>query len=92
MQVCISSEAPETKAKILWKNALEKVVSRIPSSHYRNQQKVPSAQHMSSVDVFDGSSARKGEPCEYVVKEASEDLLIVSPQLDGRLKDVGRSE
>lgn len=92
VQSALSDEEPATKARIQWKNAVDKVIKRIPTSHYRNQLKVSSAQHMSGIDVCDGAKFRHGETFEYVEKEASQDLLVISPEIDGRLKDEGRVE
>lgn len=44
---------------------------------------------MSSVDCFDGKEARIGT-AESHVEFADEDLVTVSPAVDGRLKDEGR--
>jgi len=91
---CLVSELPATKAKLLWKTALHRIVQLNPSSHYRSHLGVPGVHHMSSIDVFDGHSARHGLASEY--KPASEkgraDLLVVSPEIDGRLRDVGREQ
>ena len=45
---------------------------------------------MSLVDDFDGANARKGR--ESISDDAveAEDLPVVSPEIDGRLKDLGR--
>ena len=44
---------------------------------------------MSDVDVFDGAKTRKGEKVEFNAKP-SQDLLVISPVIDGRLRDVAR--
>ncbi|KAG2020525.1 flagellar associated protein [Coprinopsis cinerea AmutBmut pab1-1] len=86
------SEESSSKARIQWRNVVHKVINRKPFAHYRHQQNVPAVQHMSSVDAFDGSGARKGEPCPYAEKETTQDLLVISPEIDGRLKDEARSD
>ncbi|KAJ2931439.1 hypothetical protein H1R20_g5714, partial [Candolleomyces eurysporus] len=88
-RAAISYEKAHTKAKLLWMNALEKIRKQRSESHYRNQLNVCAVQHMSLVDAFDGSKARQGEPSTYV--ENTEDLLVVSPEIDGRFKDEGRA-
>jgi hypothetical protein len=45
---------------------------------------------MSNVDCFDGQSARSGAPGQ--VELGDEDLLVVHPVVDGRLKNIGRNE
>jgi len=46
---------------------------------------------MSPVDVFDGFNARMGNECA-IKSDAlvDDDLLIISPEVDGRMKDEGR--
>jgi hypothetical protein len=46
---------------------------------------------MSDVDVFDGARTRKGEEVACNI-EPSQDLLVISPVIDGRFKDVARAE
>ena len=74
--------------------------------HYRDNMRVSGREHMSDVDCFDGARMRKGEFDEEVTKGlgntnakdhesvelsgAEEDLLTISPVVDGRLKDEGR--
>ena len=53
-------------------------------------------EHMSPVDCFDGSAFRKSyiatdQRKEEVHNVSTDDLLIVHPVVDGRLKDEGRS-
>ncbi|KAF6765023.1 flagellar associated protein [Ephemerocybe angulata] len=93
VQAAIAYEKGQSKAKTLWKTALEKVIKQQRSnSHYRNQLNVCSVQHMSSVDPFNGQRARRGEPCGYIVDSgAGEDLIVISPAIDGRFKDEGRA-
>ncbi|TFK25066.1 flagellar associated protein [Coprinopsis marcescibilis] len=91
VQQVLSSEQKESNVKLRWKNALEKVINRQSLSHYRNRLDVPGVDHMSSVDVFDGEKARRGESCPYESRDG-QDLLVISPEIDGRLKDQGRSQ
>ena len=44
---------------------------------------------MTAVDAFDGHNIRKGRSCNKVSLETNPDLLVVSPAIDGRLKDEG---
>jgi len=49
-------------------------------------------EHMSSVDVFDGENVRKGlEGRLGTVDELGRNLVVVSPRIDGRLKDMAKS-
>lgn len=45
---------------------------------------------MTTVDAFDGYNARKGRSGNKVSPEANADLLVISPAIDGRLKDEGK--
>ncbi|TFK42780.1 Metallo-dependent phosphatase-like protein [Crucibulum laeve] len=87
----------ETKSTAVnqWKHAADLAIQRIRSlrsnGHYRNTMNVSATEHMSPVDVFDGQKARKGEKTGSRETEGSDDdLLVISPVVDGRLKDVGR--
>jgi hypothetical protein len=49
---------------------------------------------MSEVDCFDGAKQRVGEPqdeSDVVENTSEEDLLVVHPLVDGRLKDEAQS-
>jgi len=76
-------------AKKHWERAINIVIYRT-KSHYRDQLAVCSAEHMSSVDAYDGNSARKGQENIYRPQEGDEDLLVISPMIDNRLKDEAR--
>ncbi|RDB21014.1 Trifunctional nucleotide phosphoesterase protein YfkN [Hypsizygus marmoreus] len=61
--------------------------------HYQDKLNVCTTEHMSSVDAYDGESARRGKaivPIVYAFND--EDLLVVNPEIDGRLKDDGRAD
>lgn len=75
-----------------WKLAIESVIHRSRSqNHYQKTLRVSATEHMSSVDAFDGPATRKGQECPVVHHtEADKDLLVISPLVDGRLKNVGR--
>ncbi|KAJ2916879.1 hypothetical protein MD484_g3589, partial [Candolleomyces efflorescens] len=85
----IMYERAHSKAKLLWMSALEKIRKQRSEAHYRNQLNVCAVQHMSSVDAYDGSRARQGEPATCI--DNTDDLLVVSPEIDGRFKDEGRA-
>lgn len=74
----------------LWKRAAELVHQHRSKVHYRGHLKITSLEHMSSVDAFDGESARKGQETGPKSMEDNPDLLVVTPEVDGRLKDEGR--
>jgi 5'-nucleotidase len=76
-------------AKKHWERAINIVICRT-KSHYRDQLAVCSAEHMSTVDAYDGNSARKGQENIYRPPEGDEDLLVISPTIDNRLKDEAR--
>lgn len=51
---------------------------------------ITSKEHMSGVDCFDGAKQRAGEPqgeSDCLGKPSDEDLLVVHPWVDGRLRD-----
>ncbi len=80
-----------------WKHALQLAV-RYSRAHYKDLIHVTSKEHMSGVDCFDGSQARTGTGPAQVGDEAGdsndqseEDLVLIHPVIDGRLKDQGRS-
>ena len=51
---------------------------------------ISTSEDMATVDAFDGHNTRKGLSCNEVSFEANPDLLVVSPAIDGRLKDEGK--
>jgi hypothetical protein len=76
-----------------WKHAIDLVIHRARSQrHYRSHLRVCSTEHMSSVDPFDGSAARKGLQSSIILDDATIDhnFLIISPEVDGRLLDIAR--
>lgn len=75
-----------------WKHAASLALqwSRSPG-HYQDQLKVCATEHMSPVDAFDGEKARAGRTTDVIAHQADDDLLVVSPEVDGRLKDEGRA-
>ncbi|KAF4614842.1 hypothetical protein D9613_002892 [Agrocybe pediades] len=78
-------------ASALWKRAAALAVKHALSKfHYRTHFKISETEHMASVDAFDGANARKGRTCANVPAEGNDDLLVVHPIIDGRLKDEGR--
>ncbi|KAJ3515958.1 hypothetical protein NLJ89_g1419 [Agrocybe chaxingu] len=84
---------PENSAAIsLWKQAVGTVIRHTRSGlHDQQCFNISATEHMSSVDAFDGGNARKGHPCaEASVNTSNEDLLVVHPVIDGRLKDEGK--
>ena len=61
-------------------------------AHYQDQLNVSMTEHMSIVDPFDGEKARSGQVTEVKQEvDMYEDLIVVCPALDGRLKDDGRN-
>ena len=68
---------------------VEQQVLETHSTHYRKHIQISKTEHMSHVDVFDGENARKGLECKLVTTDdLEEDLLVVSPRIDGRLRNV----
>jgi 5'-nucleotidase len=58
--------------------------------HYRDHIAISTNEDMTTVDAFDGDNTRKGRSSNMVSPEADPDLLVVSPAIDGRLKDEGK--
>lgn len=58
--------------------------------HYQENLNVGHRESMRAVDPFDGEKMRKGEKCAEPQVEQDDDLLTISPIVDGRLKDQGR--
>ncbi|KAF8556890.1 Metallo-dependent phosphatase [Imleria badia] len=72
-------------------NALHKLRSR---AHYQDHFNVTAREHMSGVDCYDGKKVRRGDGGNGKngpEKTYKEDLLVIHPVVDGRLKDVARS-
>lgn len=75
-----------------WKRAVEKVLATQSRTTYREHIQISMMEHMSSVDVFDGENVRKGlEGRLGTVDELGRNLVVVSPRIDGRLKDMAKS-
>ena len=81
-----------------WKRAAQ-LALRWSRAHYKDHITVTEKEHMSEVDCFDGARVRKGrfereaekEPLEdEELDGADEDLAVIHPVVDGRLKDEGR--
>jgi 5'-nucleotidase len=82
---------PQSSVVQRWKHAAE-LARRWSRSrtHYQENLNVCTMEHMSIVDPFNGSSARKGQAGVRIEGGEDENLLIVSPAIDGRLRDEGR--
>jgi 5'-nucleotidase len=80
-------------AVLRWKHAANLALNWSRSKeHYQDHLSVTAKEHMSGVDCFDGQKARSGEEFEGIPQgEGDEDLLVVSPVVDGRLRDEGRN-
>ncbi|KAF9532356.1 Metallo-dependent phosphatase-like protein [Crepidotus variabilis] len=75
-----------------WKQAVTKVLQQSQAKmHYRQHFQISTSEHMSIVDAYDGQKARQGLECGTGDADTlKEDLLVITPQTDGRLKDIGR--
>ncbi|PPQ64016.1 hypothetical protein CVT24_009390 [Panaeolus cyanescens] len=73
-----------------WKRAISATIRRAREHlHYQHHLHISTTEHMSDVDAYDGENARLGQDCASVSREENEDLLVVSPAIDGRLKNEG---
>ncbi|KAJ7184198.1 Metallo-dependent phosphatase-like protein [Mycena filopes] len=81
-----------TKVASQWKHAAHLALRWTRSkSHYQEHLNVCSLESMHSVDPVDGEKMRSGqELTESPRKDKDDDLLTISPAVDGRLKDEGR--
>jgi 5'-nucleotidase len=87
-----AGKKPKSKAHNRWKQAIALALRESRSRrHYQEHLSVSTAEHMSAVDPFDGDNCRKGEESQNYSGKP-EDLLVISPVIDGRLKDEGRPE
>ncbi|KIJ60609.1 hypothetical protein HYDPIDRAFT_138801 [Hydnomerulius pinastri MD-312] len=77
-----------------WQHAVAGVLHNLRSqAHYQDHINITAREHMSCVDCFDGEKARclsKVDSESGQKKSHSEDLLVIHPVVDGRLKDEGR--
>jgi len=59
--------------------------------HFHDRIHITGKEHMTAVDCFDGAKQRAGEPLDggddATEKPSDEDLLVVYPLVDGRLRD-----
>lgn len=75
-----------------WQHAAALALRSRSNAHYKDQINVSTREHMSGVDSFNGGKARKGSIGEAEKGDNDEDdLLVIHPVVDGRLKDEGRN-
>lgn len=79
-------ESQHDTAVKLWRHA---ATLAIHHAHYQNHFKISVTEHMSEVDAFDGERARKSLACTPASGYENDNLLLVKPEVDGRLKDEG---
>ncbi|KAJ6488654.1 Metallo-dependent phosphatase-like protein [Mycena vitilis] len=85
-------EQQTSKVASQWKHAAHLALRWTRSrTHYQGHLNVCTLESMHQVDPLDGEKMRRGEKvAELKVKDRDEDLLTISPAVDGRLKDEGR--
>ncbi|KIJ34629.1 hypothetical protein M422DRAFT_213016 [Sphaerobolus stellatus SS14] len=86
---------PETsriisRARLRWMNLGKRVLGEKRAAN-RDAYNVSGREHMQVVDVFDGGQARAGKELKDPQSELIQGLIEIKPEVDGRLKDVGRS-
>lgn len=78
-----------------WQKAVSSVLHSSKSrKHFRDRIHITSKEHMTVVDRFDGAKQRAGQPqneSNVIGGPSEEDLLVVHPAVDGRLKDEAQS-
>jgi len=72
-----------------WKHFAGLALRRSRSkAHYEDQINVCTREHVSCVDPYDGQSIRRGQTSkDKEDSKTGEDLLVVSPSVDGRLRN-----
>ena len=78
----------QSKAAQHWQHAAALALRSKSHAHYISRR-----EHMSCVDCYDGGKVRRGGVADEgnVYNQREEDLPIIHPVMDGRLKDEGRS-
>ncbi|EJD02121.1 Metallo-dependent phosphatase [Fomitiporia mediterranea MF3/22] len=87
------SKETSLRARDHWHQAINHVREILHSpAFYRAPLAVARREHMGSTDCFDGDHVRSGEKQQRTTEEMEdEDLPEITPVVDGRLKDVGRT-
>jgi len=74
-----------------WRRAASSALLNSRSGrHFRDRIQITAKEHMSEVDCFNGAKQRAGEPqdgSDALGNPSDEDLLVVNPMVDGRLRD-----
>lgn len=82
----------QNKAQMRWKQATSHAIKAVRSKrHYQDTMAIAQKEHMSDVDTFDGDKMMRGGKAGGVQEEGDDDLLVIHPVIDGRMKDVGRA-
>lgn len=86
------SATHESRAHQHWTQAINLIFQR-SRSHYQDQLMVCATEDMSGVDQYDGRNIRTGQPTSKTdqLTMYDIDLLLVNPEVDGRLKDKARN-
>ncbi|KAH9901135.1 Metallo-dependent phosphatase [Cubamyces lactineus] len=96
------AKSPAGRIGDMWRRVAG-IALRWSRGHYRDHLRVSGREHMSAVDCFDGDRMRKGEFGGDNTKQGDakeqaneefdgsvDDLVVIHPIVDGRLKDEGR--
>ena len=79
------------RAREHWHQAINRIREIVHSpAFYRTPLSIARREHMGSTDCFDGDRVRAGKQQEPREDAEDEDLPVITPLADGRLKDVGR--
>lgn len=71
-----------------WKRGAE-LALKASKQYHHDKLKTSRTEHLSVIDPFDGEKIRRGkEPQDEIEETPDEDLLVISPVVDGRLKDI----
>ena len=85
------NRSEKSNAAHKWQHMATLALQLKSSNHYKDHINVSTKEDMSCVDCFNGVKAGKGSIGDMTeVNENDEDLLVIHPVADGRLKDEGR--
>lgn len=95
-QIIVSAQRKQANGearhgKSRWAEIVREKIIQHSASQGRNFFTVAGAEHMSTVDCIDGGKFR-GEQGRHasIDEQMRNDIVTVSPRIDGRLKDVAR--
>jgi len=80
-----------SRARLRWQELGKRALTEKRSAN-KDAHSVAGREHMQTVDCFDGKSTRTGKEIPEDGHQLAQDLIEIKPEVDGRLKDIGRSK